>query len=372
MAHELLRRPVEGKSLDIWSPFESMLLKKRRTKDSGLPWKRSCEGAHPFTHLHLLDTSIASDNIGDEIIMEAVRRETRRLAPHAYWTTSSTHDGLGPFGRGQVERADWVILGGTNGLYSRFQGEGMVSWTLRGEELSLLKGKLVLWGVGAQGRGESLDPRQGNLLGSLLADAVPHGVRDRSAQLLLEKLGKNSTWVGCPTLWTQAGREIGSPERPGTVCLALTAHRPNRLKDRELLGQLRRVYHRFCFWPQQPRDLDYFRALMGPEEAKAVEVLPPNLEALDEFLRTTDADYVGTRVHGGIRAIAHGRWSVLLGIDHRAEEVGGSVGIPVLPREAVGELGNLLARHEPYRIELPAEALQRFREFWQTRWATNA
>ena len=358
--------------LETRSFFASMFRRKRRTEEVVQNWKRSCEGDPGFPHLHLLDTSIASDNIGDEIIMEAVRGETRQLASDAYWTTSSSHDGLGPFGRGQVERADWVVLGGTNALHSRFQLADMVSWTLRAKELPLIEGKLVLWGVGAQVRHEKIDPRQKDLLTGLLADAVPHGVRDRSAHLLLEKLGKNATWVGCPTLWEQAGRKIGTSERPSTVCLSLTAHRPDRHRDRELLEQLRRGYRRCCFWPQQPRDLAYLRDLVGPDEARAFAVLPPNLEALDEFLRTTETDYVGTRVHGGIRAIQHGRWSVILGIDHRAEEIVGRVGIPVLPRKLVGELESLMSDRKPYRIQLPTVALQRFREFWRTQWARHA
>jgi hypothetical protein len=58
-------------------------------------------------HAVVLDTSIASNNLGDQIIMEAVRAELAEPMARAFVTTVASHEVMGAKGRGLVRDAPW-------------------------------------------------------------------------------------------------------------------------------------------------------------------------------------------------------------------------------------------------------------------------
>ena len=50
--------------------------------------------------------------------------------------------------------------------------------------------------------------------------------------------------------------------------------------------------------------------------------MSPTLEAFDNLLESEiDLDYIGTRLHAGIRAIQKKRRSIIIGVDNRALEM---------------------------------------------------
>ncbi|HXP89844.1 MAG TPA: polysaccharide pyruvyl transferase family protein, partial [Fibrobacteria bacterium] len=68
----------------------------------------------------LFDTSVATENAGDEIIMEAVQRELRSASGDAFFVRIATHDYPGSTGRRWIRKSDLCIVGGTNLLSSHF------------------------------------------------------------------------------------------------------------------------------------------------------------------------------------------------------------------------------------------------------------
>jgi len=85
-----------------------------------------------------------------------------------------------------------------------------------------------------------------------------------------------------------------------------------------LVKQLQKHYSRVCFWPQGVRDRAYLEKLPLTD----VHTLPPTLEAFDALLAGNDSlDYVGTRLHAGIRALQHKRRGLILRVDNRATEI---------------------------------------------------
>ena len=56
------------------------------------------------------------------------------------------------------------------------------------------------------------------------------------------------------------------------------------------------------------------------------------------LLASGDIDYVGTRLHGGIEALNHGRRSLVLAVDNRATEIGKDTNLPVMDRKSAVEL----------------------------------
>ena len=67
----------------------------------------------------LLDTATASTNLGDQIIMEAVRREIDEVCADAFQYSVVSHEWMGRRSRSLVGRADVAIVGGSNLLSSR-------------------------------------------------------------------------------------------------------------------------------------------------------------------------------------------------------------------------------------------------------------
>jgi hypothetical protein len=43
-----------------------------------------------------------------------------------------------------------------------------------------------------------------------------------------------------------------------------------------------------------------------------------------------DVDFVGARLHGGIRALQRGRRTLTIALDNRAREIAGDTGMPVV------------------------------------------
>ena len=67
----------------------------------------------------MLDTAAASTNLGDHIIMEAVRGEIADLFGDCMVFGITSHEWMGPHSRHLIRRARWAIAGGTSLLSSR-------------------------------------------------------------------------------------------------------------------------------------------------------------------------------------------------------------------------------------------------------------
>jgi polysaccharide pyruvyl transferase WcaK-like protein len=162
-----------------------------------------------------------------------------------------------------------------------------------------------------------------------------HSVRDSYTKKKLASCGIwNVVNTSCPTLWGLAGqRRVVNAQKPArTVLLMLTDYRKDEEADARLVSCLGGHYESIYFWPQGEMDLSYFQCLVANMSLKPV-VLDRSLDALDAFLSTTpDLDYVGTRLHGGIRCLLAGKRSLILEVDNRATEIASETGLPTLPR----------------------------------------
>ena len=90
------------------------------------------------------------------------------------------------------------------------------------------------------------------------------------------------------------------------------------------------------------------------------EVIPSTLDAFDAALDQEDTDYVGTRLHGGIRALQHGRRSLIIAIDNRAREMHKDFNIPVLERDEIEKLEDWICGESTTDIRIPIDEIERF------------
>lgn len=318
------------------------------------------EPPRDFRRVHLLDTSVASDNLGDEVIVESARAPLRPLFASDHVTSSSSHDGLGDWGRPEAMAADHVILLGTNALSAADQRKmHRFIWTVRKPDMEALAGKVTLLGVGANRHFEEVDARQAKFLSRLLSPDHLHSVRDTLGARIVEAAGHRAINTSCPTLWRFAEAAPALPRtKARSVCFTLTAHKQGP-EDAAMVERLRALYERVYFWPQQPRDLGALDGLPGGRAG--ITVLPPNLAAYDRLLAEERPDVTGTRLHGSIRGLHHGCRALVIVIDNRAAEIGRETGLPVLMRDAVPErLAPMLESDFARLPEIPAGPIARF------------
>jgi polysaccharide pyruvyl transferase WcaK-like protein len=74
-----------------------------------------------------------------------------------------------------------------------------------------------------------------------------------------------------------------------------------------------------------------------------------------------DIDYVGNRLHAGIRALQHGRRTIIVAIDNRAREMGQDFALPTVDRTDIERLEHLVPAPFETAVKLPNEAIARWK-----------
>jgi len=310
----------------------------------------------------LLDTAVASTNLGDRIIMEAVRRELATLVGRAFPFDVATHEWMGAKSRSIVRRADLAVAGGTSLLSSHIGFRS--TWKLSPRD-SLAGLDVVLMGAGWRAYQGAPDPYSRWLLRRALSRKRTHSARDSYTEGKLRALGfENVLNTGCPTLWALSDEALARiPREKGeAVVTTLNAQFADPARDRDLLHRLLRRYETVQIWPQSDDDYGYARSL-GVEGLRFVE---PTLEAYDALLRAAPSlDYVGLRLHGGIRALQHVRRAVIIEVDNRAASMGCDFRLPTVARDDNDALDRLITEPFETRLQLPRSAI----EDWKSRLA---
>jgi polysaccharide pyruvyl transferase WcaK-like protein len=316
----------------------------------------------------LLDPSIGSRNLGDKIIAEAVHREIRRAAPSAWLQVYSSHQALGLRVASSLRRSRVGLVGGSNLLdFSMGWTSTFNQWGVGVGSVVLLRGaRVVLVGVGSTNyspRGPSRAARQ--LLPRLLSGAQPHSVRDTYTAELLHGLGiSNALYTGCPTMWDLDPELLDRvPATPATeAVVVVTDYRRAPELDAGWLRLVMQRYEKVHLWPQGEGDLEYVASL----DVSGLRIVPPTLEGYDDMLAREgrSIDYVGTRLHAGVRALQFGRRAVIISVDNRSREISRSTGLPVVDRRAgVGEIARALDSRDFGGVRLPQENIDRWRRW---------
>jgi polysaccharide pyruvyl transferase WcaK-like protein len=311
--------------------------------------------------LTLLDTSVGSSNLGDQIIMEAVRREVAELFPDPdlYTVEVATHQWMDRRHRALVRRGEVALAGGTNLLSSRMWHRPV--WRV-GPRDALADLRVVLMGCGWYQYQHRPDPYSRWLLRRLLSRSHLHAVRDSHALGMLSGMGvRNVVNTGCPTIWSLTAEHcsrVPAAKAPA-VLTALNSYPGLRDADadRRLLELLRRHYREVHCWVQTFGDHDYARGL-----ADDLRLVGPSLRALDAVLGSDrPLDFVGVRLHAGIRALQKGRRAIIVEIDNRAREMGRDFGLPTVPRYDPQRLERAILEPRPAEVRPPWPEIARWR-----------
>lgn len=296
----------------------------------------------------LFDTSVATDNLGDEIIMDAVEQVISEVLPNAYLFRVATHEYLSWVSRKFLKKSSLSIIGGTN-LLSPHMGPFALWKMMPWDVLSV--NHAVLLGVGWRDYLRGPDPYTKWALNRILAQDYIHSVRDSYTLNKIAGSGKRVYDTSCPTMWSLTDSHCQSiPRRKAAKAVTtLTYYRRNETVDRQVLNILLHHYSEVYFWPQQSDDQAYFESL----RVAGIKYIPPSVRRYTAFLNSETVDFVGTRLHGGIRAMQKHKRTLILAVDNRAREIARTSNLPVLDRNDVTGIEEWISGDRPTSVTLP-------------------
>lgn len=297
-----------------------------------------------------MDTFIDSDNAGDGIIMENCMLQLSDCMPVDALKHVPTHSAPSEEDVKSLRAARQKILCGTNLLSGHMRTYGL--WRLGAKVVSYRN--TVLMGVGFDSQNATSDYYTRLLMRTILSKSALHSVRDSFSEKALKSMGiKNVLNTGCPTMWNLTPEHCATipREKAFRVICTLTDYCRDEANDKAMLDILLESYDQVWFWLQGREDLAYIQQL-GYENRLAL--VDSTLEAYDAILALDDLDYVGTRLHAGIRALSKGHRSLIISIDNRAECIAADTGLPIIQREDVPiQLKKRILKASETKITLP-------------------
>jgi polysaccharide pyruvyl transferase WcaK-like protein len=304
-------------------------------------------------NIALLDTSAVTDNLGDEIIVDAVRDILESIVPNAYVYRLATHEYMTKVSRNILGKCEFAVVAGTNLMSSRM-GSRHSLWKLRPWDVFALR-RCILLGVGWREYMGPPDFYSAWMYKKILSNDFLHSARDRYTEEYLLRHDIRVVNTSCPTMWSLDASHCSSipSSKASEVVTSLTYYKPQPVLHAQFLRLLLDSYSKVYFWPQQSDDFAYFQAL----GVSGIELIPPSVTHFDAALSNDNVDFIGARLHGGIRALQHGRRSLILKVDNRAAEIARTTNLPV---ENDGDLDAIKAwifGDRPTEIALPTESI---------------
>ena len=303
----------------------------------------------------LLDTSITSKNMGDHIIVDSIRRILEDNFPETIFINIATHDYLSPEAYKIIASCDISIVCGTNLLCGNL--ETYKQWKIQSKDFLMLR-NVVLMGVGWWQYQETISQYSSTFYNLCLSNSTIHSVRDQYTLEMLKKACPNKLVVNtaCPTMWTLSKKhteQINNAAKINASCCVttITDYKADPERDVEMINHLFKCYDNVFVWIQGSGDLDYLKKL-EPRFEKNLQYISPTLSAYDYFLRDQKrVDFIGTRLHAGIRALQWGHPATIVEVDNRAQEISKDTGLPTWPRK--DDFAQLITKHRSnYYIKL--------------------
>lgn len=309
----------------------------------------------------LFDTGLVSENGGDHIIMDYCHKILFDLLPNSFFTSLPTHDSIGKAAREKLQKCDIDIVCGTNLLSSKMNKYRQ--WKFSDGDLKYLP-KTCLLGVGWWQYEEKPNLYTQYILKKILSNGNLHSVRDRYTQEMLRSVGiENVIYTGCPTMWALTPEYCAQiPKgKAREVVTTFTDYHTNNQLELEMIRILKKNYEKVYIWPQSFED---YQHIMELKLDKEVTILGANLKSFDDLLEKSESlDYVGTRLHAGIRALNNKRRAVILANDNRAKEISKDTGLKIVDWDNVSEtLEETIQTEFETRIELPADNIREWKE----------
>jgi polysaccharide pyruvyl transferase WcaK-like protein len=308
-------------------------------------------------------------NLGDLIIEEAVKREINNIFQNCEILSISSHVYPNRNHVGLARNSSFIFVGGTNILGSRM--EKYKQWKisfLQKLELS----RAILIGVGWEQYQESPTWFTRISLKAVLSNNFLHSVRDSYSKNKLEEAGiKNVINTGCPTMWQLANLKSNDiqKDKSENALVMLTDYSKNPTLDAKLLSLISVHYKKIFIWPQGSGDHQYFKQLFtSTSNSNPIYFLEHSIKSFNSFLDSkVPFDYIGTRLHGGIKCLLAKRRSLILKIDNRATEIANDTNLPVAIRDDFEYIEKWIQGPSPTFLKIDNRSI----ELWKSQFNNN-
>ena len=295
-------------------------------------------------------------NLGDNIIVESVCSVLKDLCGLRVLTKIPSLRKLTGRHYHQLKNCSYIIVGGSNLLSSNMNKYRQ--WMITLLDLFRLK-NVILLGVGWWQYQQNPNLYTKLLLRRVLHRTRYHSVRDHYTRDKLLSAGfHNVLNTSCPTTWclTNEILEQIPQHKAGDAITTVTCYNKDRNCDKRIIELLLRCYRKVFFWSQGRGDQEYAQSL-----SSELEIIPSTLTAYDHFLENhSDLDYIGTRLHGGLRALQYRKRSLILSIDNRTIEITKDTKLPSIPRSDIADVETWIHAGERTDIRLPYDSINKW------------
>jgi len=318
-------------------------------------------------NIMLLDPSIASGNLGDHIISECVNKELEFIFKGNFVFTLPTQ--VSSFHWYQVARKSLALkryadcrlkfVGGSN-LLVKTLATHFAQWNINIFNYQPFKGAILV-GVGA-GAGNKTNAYTKYIYRHMLSKEYFHSVRDQRSQEYVESLGLKAINTGCVTMWALTPdfcAQIPSGKADEVVFTLTATGGKKDPRDQKIIDALVKNYRKVYYWPQGYMDKDYLGEFGN---TSGIEMLDITKQAYDDFLTTHDADYVGTRLHGGVYAMRHKRRAIIIAIDERARSINERNHLNCVDKENLDALEPMILSNFKTEIIMDFDAIERWKD----------
>lgn len=304
--------------------------------------------------------TVLSRNVGDFIILDAVEEHLYNIFPDGMFFNAITQGKMPKQTYKLNKLCDYSFIGGTNILSSHMRKQR--PWRIKD---TLYLDNLILMGVGWAEYQDAPDWYSKYMFKRLLNNDILHSVRDSYTEKKLIAAGiPNVINTGCPTMWNLTKEHcLKIPyEKAENVLFTLTDYSKDIENDRILIDLLKQNYKKVFFWPQGIKDMKYIQEI---SDLEGIEIVGGNLKSYNTILEDTsiELDYIGTRLHGGIRALQKFRRSILIVIDNRAREKAIDFNFNVIERTDISkDLDRLINSSFSTKIDIDLEKINMWKQ----------
>jgi len=311
--------------------------------------------------ISILDTTISDYNLGNQIIMDAVNKIANELFEDDFIFRLQYAEKFGRQSLGYIRKSDFTFFGGTNSLSSQMNKYSQMGFKL--SDLIYIKNKLTLLGVGWWQYQAKPNLYTRIFLKNLLSNDILHSVRDSYTKQMLENIGiLNVINTSCPTTWAltkEHCKEIPSVKSENAL-ITLTDYNQSKQLDEKFLELVLSNYKKVFYWIQGSGDLKYIDSFEKIDRKK-LNIISPKLHLYDEILKNEDVDYIGTRLHAGIRAIQHKKRSLILAIDNRAKEISKDINLNIAGRDDFLAISSFISNSYETRLNIPFDDIEKWK-----------
>ncbi|MEQ9763813.1 polysaccharide pyruvyl transferase family protein [Streptococcus sp. ZJ151] len=312
----------------------------------------------------IFDPALSSMNMGDHIISEAVREQIDPIIKDSFIIDISTHLPISRLYTRHIKDSNFKFVAGSNLLRGKMD-RIFRQWDIRLDQKDLVSDSILV-GAGWWQYGDEPNFYTKILYNNILSKDYLHSVRDEFTKEKLNSIGINNVLnTSCATMWklTKEHNSKTPQNKAKNVIFTVTDYKQDKLSDEKMINCLIDNYENVYFWIQGFKDEDYYQTLNI--DRNKINIIGPSLAKYNEVLINGDVDFVGTRLHAGIRALQNNVRTLIIGVDNRAIEKQKNFNINVLERKNIDNLEDIINSKMSNEILIPEKEIKLWKDQFQ-------